>query len=262
MHSPARATIGIFDSGVGGLSILAALRRHLPHCRFLYVCDQAYFPYGLKSEEDVVTRVSTLCAQVLEGYSLDYVVVACNTASTVVLPTLRQQVELPVIGVVPAIKPAAELSKTKVIGMIATPGTITRPYTQELIANFAADCQVVQVGSNRLVDIAEAKLAGEPIDSEEIRQILTPLSNNPQLDTLVLACTHFPHLAEEIAQSFARPVQLVESSEGVARRVVDLINKETRTLTAANEPDLFLSTGSPRSESLITRFGFSQQVLL
>jgi glutamate racemase len=262
MSSSPRATIGIFDSGVGGLSILAALRRELPQCTFLYVYDQAFFPYGLKTEEEVNARVSTLCTEVLTRYPLDLVVIACNTASTVVLPTLRQQVSPPVVGVVPAIKPAALQSRSKVIGLLATPGTIERPYTQELIAAHAPDCTVIKLGSARLVEIAEAKFRGEPPLVSELQKILAPLSDTPQLDTIVLGCTHFPHLIPELTQAFPRPITMVEPSAGVVRRVTDLLKKTPPRLASKLDHDLLLVTSQLLPTSLMQNFGFSNQELL
>ncbi len=257
MNRPHPPIVGVFDSGVGGLSILTALRRTINACRFVYVCDQEFFPYGLQSEEELTRRVEQLCQQVLAQFPLDYVVIACNTASTVVLPRLRGQLQQAVIGVVPAIKPAAQLSRSKVIGLLATPGTIERAYTQELIALHASNCTVLKLGSTRLVELAEAKLRGELISSEEIATILRPLSQDPLLDTLVLGCTHFPHLLEELQAAFPRPITMVEPSEAIARRLLTLMEGASHISLAeheARDEDILYVTGPPLPASLIQAF--------
>ncbi|WP_052481093.1 glutamate racemase [Gilvimarinus agarilyticus] len=233
--------IAIFDSGVGGLSILQAARQQLPKARFSYVSDNAGFPYGNKPAHLVIDRA----CQVLEAFAaevddVDVFVIACNTASTLALPRLRRHFTRPVVGVVPAIKPAAEISRNKYIGLLATPGTVKRSYTRRLIEEFASDCRVVSVGSSALVELAERKLRHEPVCDKQLHNILTPLlvasDHNPapeQLDTLVLACTHFPLLAEEIAAVMGPRVRLVDSGTAIARRIAYWTE---RIDTAANSP--------------------------
>lgn len=258
------ATIAVFDSGVGGLSVLAALRRALPACTFIYIYDKAYFPYGLKSEATINQRVSELFGIINQRFAFDFAVIACSTASTVVLPTLRTQCAQPVIGVVPAIKPAALLSRTKVIGLLATHGTIHRAYTNELIAAHAPHCEVIKVGSDRLVQLAEAKLRGEAIDPHEIAKEVAPLVEREDLDTVVLGCTHFPHLLAELQHAFPRPITMVEPSEAIARRLIELMS--AHSLSAATQParsgDTFLVSGSLLPQTLIHRWGFAKQELL
>jgi len=224
---PAAPHIAIFDSGVGGLSILQAARLQLPHCRFSYLSDNAGFPYGNKSADQVINRACSVLQRFAQQVSdVDIYVVACNTASTLALPRLRRHFTRPVVGVVPAVKPAALLSKNRYIGLLATPGTIQRSYTKRLIDQFAQDCQVVCVGSSALVELAERKLRCLPIDKAQLLHILQPLTSvseaNPtpaQLDTLVLACTHFPLLADEIQQALGARVRLVDSGAAIARRI-------------------------------------------
>src|SRR5690606_22891926 len=145
-------------------------------------------------------------------------VVACNTASTVALPRLRSQFALPIVGVVPAIKPAARLSANRIIRLLATPGTVARPYTQKLIDQFAADCEVIRVGSSELVEQAERKLRGEPVDLDLLRRIMAPIIEGGA-DTVVLGCTHFPLLQQELQLAAGRPLQWVDSGAAIARRV-------------------------------------------
>ena len=213
----------IFDSGVGGLSILQEVRRRLPACRYVYACDNRAFPYGTKTEEELVERVDLVLKALIGEIDPDIVVIACNTASTVALPRIRSHFQRPVVGVVPAIKPAARLSANGVIGLLATPGTVNRPYTQWLIDEFATHCTVVRLGSSRLVEIAEARLRGENPDPDELRSIIAPLFEAPALDVVVLACTHFPLLREELAQAAPRAVQWIDSGEAIARRVESFV---------------------------------------
>ena len=217
----------VFDSGVGGLSIVQALRERMPDLPLVYACDNAAFPYGLKSDAWLLQRVPQLIAGLIEQVQPCLLVVACNTASTVVLPTLREQFQLPVVGVVPAIKPAALLTRSGHIGLLATQGTVERPYTQRLIDAYARDCEVTRVGSNRLVQLAEQSLSGCEVPGAELRAILEPLLKQPRLDTLVLGCTHFPllqkHLQQVAEQAGAHHWQWVDSGAAIARRVLHLL---------------------------------------
>jgi len=227
--TPRLPRVLVFDSGVGGLSILAEIRARVPHCELVYACDNGAFPYGTKGEEELVTRVDWVLKALIRATAPDIVVVACNTASTVALPHVRAHFQKPVVGVVPAIKPAAKLTQSGVIGLLATPATVARPYTLGLIADFASHCTVHRLGSARLVQIAEDKLRGQTPNTAEIRDIISPLFADPALDTLVLACTHFPLLRAELEAAAPRPVQWVDSGEAIARRVLDL-------LPVANDP--------------------------
>jgi len=216
-HQPPR--ILIFDSGVGGLSILEQIRKQHPHCAFMYASDNAAFPYGPKSESALVDRVDRVLRQLQLLTQADIIVIACNTASTLALPRIRSHFTQPVIGVVPAIKPAAKVSKTKVIGLLATPGTVKRDYTQQLIDDFAPDCRVIAIGSSELVALAEQKLRQEAVDINTITPIVAPFVNEHALDTVVLACTHFPLLTQELQQVLHRVPHWVDSGEAIARRV-------------------------------------------
>ncbi|MGF1785367.1 glutamate racemase [Photobacterium swingsii] len=213
----------IFDSGVGGLSVYQEIRALLPHEHYVYAFDNAAFPYGELEESVLIARTSKIVSQLVQKHSVDLVVIACNTASTIVLPTLRTQLNIPVVGVVPAIKPAAALSQKKVIGLLATPATVKRRYTQELIAEFAKDCEVLMIGSTRLVEIAEQKLRGELVSVAEIQEILSPWLE--RVDGIVLGCTHFPLIKNEIQQAFSTPVQIIDSGKAIANRVKALLGE-------------------------------------
>ncbi|UTW46150.1 glutamate racemase [bacterium SCSIO 12696] len=213
----------VFDSGVGGLSVLAELRKAIPQCELVFACDNEAFPYGTKSETALTSRVQAVLQALIQRLQPDVIVVACNSASTLVLPSIRHQFNNPVVGVVPAIKPAASISASKCIGLLATPGTVKRRYTQNLIEEFASHCQVVSVGSAELVELAELKLRGGQLPKGQLQQILEPLFNPTELDTIVLACTHFPLLKEEMAALAPRPIQWIDSGEAIARRVHSLL---------------------------------------
>ena len=151
--------------------------------------------------------------------------IACNTASTIALDHVRAALDIPVVGTVPAIKPAAELSKSRVIGVLGTEATVRQPYVDDLAARFAADCTVIRHGSPELVELAEAKLAGEPIDLDAVarraRRRCAPPDAATTIDVIVLACTHFPLLADEIAAAWPG-VALVDGGAGIARRIAYL----------------------------------------
>lgn len=216
----------IFDSGVGGLSIFNAVRARLPALAIDYVSDNAAFPYGTKTEADLVQRVALVLHALEDKLAPDLIVVACNTASTVALPKIRDTLQTDVVGVVPAIKPAAECSRSKVIGLLATPGTVARAYTKQLIDKFAAHCEVIAVGSSELVELAEAKLYGDLPSAQRIASILAPFSEHPladKLDTMILGCTHFPLLLDELQEGAFKPLQWIDSGAAIAARVESLL---------------------------------------
>lgn len=216
----------VFDSGVGGLSVAREIQQRLPLNPLVYASDNAFFPYGTKGEAELIERVDQVIDELLQRYPADILVIACNTASTLTLPHLRSKLNLPIVGVVPAIKPAALMSKSGVIGLLATPATVARPYTHELIREYATNCQVISLGSSELVQIAEQKLRGEVIDKNAINKIAQELMRADQadkMDVLVLACTHFPLLKDELAQHLPAQLTLIDSGVAIARRVEFLL---------------------------------------
>lgn len=217
----AAAPILFFDSGVGGLSVVEAVRACLSDAPFVYAADSAGFPYGTKSESEIAARVPALLGRLAERYRPRLIVIACNTASTIALAHVRAALDVPVVGTVPAIKPAALVSKTRVIGVLGTDATVRQPYVDRLSAEFASDCTIVRHGSAALVELAEAKLRGERIAPEDVVATVAPLAAVGRLDTVVLACTHFPLLRGEL-QACLPGVTLVDSGEGIARRVAHL----------------------------------------
>lgn len=245
----------IFDSGVGGLSVLAPIRALLPAAPILYVADSAGFPYGTRSSAEIAARVPALLGRLAERYDPALIVIACNTASTIALDAVRAALDLPIVGTVPAIKPAAALSKTRVIGVLGTDATVVQPYVDRLAAEFAADCTIVRHGSAELVELAEAKLRGEAADPAAYARALNGLLDRPggeKVDTIVLACTHFPLVEEELAAAAPRPLRFVHGGDGIARRVRYLLGN--RDWPAGGGPGRALFTGAaPASPGLAAR---------
>lgn len=216
----------VFDSGVGGLSIFHEIQKKLPFAPLIYASDNAFFPYGTKGEAELINRVDAVLNKIVTTYPVNIIVIACNTASTLTLPHIRRNFQQTVVGVVPAIKPAAARSKSQVIGLLATPATVARPYTQALIHEHAPNAEMIAVGSSELVQLAEHKLRGDNIIPEQLHAILLPFFSHPriaEMDTLVLACTHFPLLRNELAAQFLPHVELIDSGEAIARRVASLL---------------------------------------
>lgn len=181
-----KPTILIFDSGMGGLSVYREIKAALPQVHYLYCFDNAFFPYSEKSEQAIIDRTLSICRTINEQYPIDIIVIGCNTASTVVLPALRAVFNCPVVGTVPAIKPAAAISRTKTIGLLATKGTVKRPYVDDLIKNYANDCKVERIGSTKLPEIAEQKIYGYSVDLIAVRHEVKAWLDNKELDTVIL----------------------------------------------------------------------------
>lgn len=222
--------IAVFDSGLGGLTVLEALRRALPGVAITYVADNAAFPYGPKPEAVVRDRVVDVIGALLARETPDAVVVACNTASTAALAALRAAYPaVPFVGTVPAIKPAAERSRSRIIGLLATPGTVNRPYIDDLAARFAADCTVVRVGAPNLAALAEAKLRGQAPPPEAVATDIAPLFAVSRLDAVVLGCTHYPLLLPEFEALAPWPVAWIDSADAVARQTARVVAGRDRT---------------------------------
>ncbi|WP_114228945.1 MULTISPECIES: glutamate racemase [Sphingomonas] len=251
MTDPA-APILFFDSGVGGLSVLAEARRALPQAPMVYAADSAGFPYGTKSEAELATRVPALLGRLVERYRPRLVVIACNTASTIALAQVRAALDLPVVGTVPAIKPAAEQSRTRVIGVLGTEATVRQPYVDDLSARFAGDCEVIRHGSAALVELSEAKLAGEPVDPAAVAAAVAPLAARFDMDVVVLACTHFPLLAEELRAALPHAAQ-VDGAAGIARRIAFLTQSQPWPVQPGDGIAVF--TGPPPAEALAKALG-------
>ena len=236
------APLLIFDSGVGGLTVLDATRALLPDAPIIYAADNAGLPYGAKTEAQVAARVAGLLGRMTERYRPRLVCIACNTASTIGLGMVREVLEVPIVGTVPAIKPAALLTRSGVIGLLGTEATIRQGYVDRLEAEFAADKTLLRHAAPELVDAAEARLRGEEVDPRVFARAATGLREQlggEDIDTVVLACTHFPLLADDLAVAFGPGVRLVDGAEGIARRIAALTEGQT---FARGEPDLALFT--------------------
>lgn len=214
----------IFDSGVGGLSVLQEIHQQQPQLNLCYLMDNAAFPYGTKSDHFLTHRIIDVCIHAVTELQPDLLVIACNTASTLALPLLRQQLTIPVVGVVPAIKTAAALSQSHCFGLLATPATITRPYTDNLIKEFAPHCQVKKMGSAELVYWAENYInQGELPNHKQLYNHLQPwFDNNKTMSHVVLGCTHFPLLNLPLKQLWPS-IQWVDSGNAIALRVASLL---------------------------------------
>lgn len=220
----------MLDSGVGGLSVLDDVRERLPAVDISYVVDNAGFPYGTKTEMEVATRVCALLGRLTERLKPDLLVIACNTASTIALAHARAVLDVPVVGTVPAIKPAAERSRSRVIGVLGTQATVRQPYVARLSADHAADCTVLLHGSARLVELAEAQLRGQAVTAADVAPELAGLIGQPggeRIDQVVLACTHFPLLLPQLQAAVPHSrmfgMGFVDGGPGIARRVATLL---------------------------------------
>tara|TARA_R110001606_G_scaffold10816_3_gene46551 strand:- start:4809 stop:5621 length:813 start_codon:yes stop_codon:yes gene_type:complete len=233
-----------FDTGVGGLSVLKETIKLLPRAPIVYAADYAGLPYGMKSEAELAARVPALLGRLVERYKPQLVTIACNTASTIALDHVRSALDIPVVGTVPAIKPASELSKTGVIGLLGTRATIRQPYVDRLAADFAADKILLRHAAPELVYAAEAKLRGEKPDIRIIEEAMSGLISQPeaeQIDTVILACTHFPLLRDELADAARTPIQFIDGAQGIARRIAYLTKN---TIWPGDSRDgIFVTTG-------------------
>jgi glutamate racemase len=220
----ALAPIGIFDSGAGGLTILSDLRKELPHEQFIYFGDTANCPYGVRSEEEII-ELSLQACQVLIAQGIKLLVVACNTASQAALSALRATYALPIVGVVPAVKPAAHATKRGRIGIAATNQAAQSTYLRHLIDEFAADIQVYAAGCSELVTLVERGELDSPFAEETLRHALQPLTEKG-VDVIVLGCTHFPALRPAIERVVGKDVQVIDSGAAIARRTHTILNTE------------------------------------
>ena len=258
----ADAPLLFFDSGVGGLSVLVPTRGLLPHAPIVYAADNAGYPYGTKTEGELAARLPALLRRLVYQFRPRLAVMACNTASTIALDHVRAALDIPVVGTVPAIKPAAGMSRSRVIGVLGTEATVRQPYVDDLTARFAEDCQVVRHGSAALVDLAEAKLRGEPVNASLVRAAIAPLLESaPAMDVMVLACTHFPLLAEELAEA-APGVAQVDGGAGIARRIAYLTEGQPWPDRTSPGIAIFTAAPDPALVPALSRFGLQKVVSL
>lgn len=265
-----RPRILIFDSGMGGLTVARALSQQMPQADLIYAADNAAFPYGAWKESELITRIVMVLGRLIETAKPDVAVIACNTASTIALAELRAAYKLPFVGTVPAIKPAAAQTKTGVIGVLATPGTVSREYTHSLIHTFAFHCKVLLHGAPRLAEMAERKLKGHAVDPQELREEIAPVfrkREGRQTDVVVLGCTHYPLLIEDMDKIVPWPVAWIDPAPAIARRTADVV-EETRLNGAPDAPPsgtvILTSARGSASETLAAygAMGFPQHVVV
>ena len=255
-------TILVFDSGLGGLTVLREIVKARPDAHYVYVADDAFFPYGHHGEDEIVARVVPLIGELIARHAPDLVVIACNTASTLVMSHLRERYKVPFVGTVPAIKPACARSRTRRVSVLGTKGTVKREYTRALIRDFAQGCDVTLVGSGELASLAEAALSGIEVDDAAISAELAPCfvgdRDDPQArtDTVVLACTHYPLLMDRLMALAPWAVDWIDPAPAIARRVVNLLGPPGTEADLAGAEMIFTS-GKPHrlSRALMPFFG-------
>jgi glutamate racemase len=230
--SPARGRVLVFDSGVGGLTVAGEIRALGPRLSVHYAADTEFFPYGDKSDDALRGRVPKVARALYDAVLPDVFVIACNTASTLALADVRAALPVPVVGTVPAIKPAAKLTETGTIGLLATPGTIRRAYTARLIEEFAAGKRVILHGSLELVRLAEAHARGDDLPPAAFAAAQAPLfeaAGGEAIDTVVLACTHFPLVRGQLIATAPRAVSYIDSGAAIARQTIRVLPENTQT---------------------------------
>jgi glutamate racemase len=241
-------SILVFDSGLGGLTVYREVGKARPDARFVYAADDAAFPYGRIPEPDLVQRVLAVMEVLIRRYQPTLVVIACNTASTLVLPQLRARFSVPFVGTVPAIKPACAASVTKYVSVLGTEATVAREYTRGLIRDFANGANVTLVGAARLAGYAEAELNGQSAEDDAIRAEIAPCfveQAGGRTDTVVLACTHYPLLWARLERLAPWPVRYMDPAPAIARRVSNLLGPVADAIVTEPAPALFTSRRTP-----------------
>jgi glutamate racemase len=245
-------TILVFDSGLGGLTVLRETVAARPDAHYVYVADDAFFPYGHHGEEAIIARVVPLMGELIEAHAPDLVVIACNTASTLVLSHLRARYTVPFVGTVPAIKPACARSKSRRVSVLGTKGTVAREYTRTLIRDFALGCEVTLVGSPDLASLAEKALNGGAVSDADIFREIEPCfvgAADARTDTIVLACTHYPLLLDRLERLAPWKVDWIDPAPAIARRVSDLLGPPGNTREAG--AGMIFTSGRPHGLSAL-----------
>lgn len=257
-------TIIVFDSGIGGLSVLREARMQMHDHPFVYVGDDAGFPYGEWDGAELTDRISGLMETLIEQYAPRLAIIACNTASTLIMPALRSHFDIPFVGIVPAIKPAAERTASGLITVLATPGTVKRRYTLELVNKFASHRQVNLVGATQLARLSEDYMQGRSIDTQLLKTEIAPCfveDNGLRTDIVTLGCTHYPFLVNEMRKLAPWPVDWLDPAEAVARQA-RLVLTETpitnhipeRSATTLHSDIAIMTSGQP-SSSIVRLLG-------
>ena len=239
----------VFDSGIGGLTVLREARVLMPDRRFVYVADDAAFPYGAWEEKALAGRIVGLFGELIAEHDPELVIVACNTASTIVLQALREAYpSTPFVGTVPAIKPAAERTRSGLVSVLATPGTVKRQYTRDLIAQWGRKCHVRLVGSDRLAGLAETYMREGFVDEEAVRAEIAPCfieRDGRRTDIVVLACTHYPFLVNRMRKTAPWPVDWIDPAEAIARRALSLLPPKRGDAAPQGEDIAIFTSGKP-----------------
>lgn len=239
------------------------LRAISPDVHVDYAADAGFFPYGDKEDAQLTERLPEVASALVGALDPDVFVIACNTASTLALPEIRERLTIPVVGTVPAIKPAARLSKTGTIGLLATPGTIRREYTAALISDFAQDVDVLLHGSVDLVTLAEAVARGETPSEEDFAAAQAPLfaqDRANQMDVIVLACTHFPLIKTQLQATAPKPVTYIDSGEAIARQTGRILASRVGDVVVEHIPRAMITDDPTRHPGLVEifqRYGFA-----
>lgn len=243
----------VFDSGIGGTTVLEHIQQSIPHAQYSYFMDNALLPYGAQSQQTIINRLCGLIRFIKdESLNVDLIVIACNTASTSALSAVRQITDIPIVGVVPAIKPAAQLTQSKHIGLLATPATVSSPYTDTLIKEHASQITTSLYSSVELVTLAETLFFTQRLDLDKLRNALNGLNINKDIDVLVLGCTHFPILAKPINDYFNTRVQLLDSGAAIAKRVSSLLNLSDNQ-AGIKKPLQYYATADIKSNKLTVK---------
>lgn len=256
-------TILVFDSGLGGLTVFREVVRARPDAQYVYVADDAFFPYGRHDEAALIARLVPLMGELIAAHQPDLIVIACNTASTLVLAHLRAAYSVPFVGTVPAIKPACASSRTKLVSVLGTEATVAREYTHKLIRDFGQGCDIALVGSARLASLAEAALRAEPVEDSAIVEEIAPCfveREGRRTDAVVLACTHYPLLRERLERLAPWPIAWIDPSPAIARRVTQLLGPANPDMAArlrGHDTIEFTSGASPARDlaEALSRFG-------
>lgn len=239
----------VFDSGIGGLTVLREARVLMPERGFVYVADDAAFPYGSWEEGALQERILSLFERLLDDHQPELCVIACNTAFTLAGAALREKFpHMTFVGTVPAIKPAAERTRTGLVSVLATPGTVKRAYTRDLIQSFATQCHVRLVGSENLARMAESYIRGEAISDDEVLAEIAPCfveKDGEKTDIVVLACTHYPFMANLFRRLAPWPVDWLDPAEAIARQA----RRKAQLIEGAEHPEGFdfavFTSGNP-----------------
>jgi glutamate racemase len=256
------STILLFDSGLGGLTVFRELTKARPDANYVYLADDARFPYGVIPEAELVPRIIDVVGGAIEAHRPDIVIVACNTAATLALKELRAHFKVPFIGTVPAIKPACAQSKSKRVSVLGTQATVSREYTRALIREFAQGCDVNLVGSAQLARYAEDELHGARVTDAALAAEIAPCfveSNEVRTDTVVLACTHYPLLLARLRALAPWPVDWIDPAPAIARRLLELLGEPAGERPAIAARMIFTSgqPASPALSSALKGFGIT-----